>query len=191
MSKTSAKILPPEFFRRNAVELSRALLGKRLVVIRNGERLSGIINETEAYRGKDDPASHAFPGITPRNRIMHETYGHAYVYFVYGMYDCLNFTAEDTDVPGAVLIRSIIPSEGAEAMERNRGRVGTAHLADGPGKLCRALGVSVASHNGKPLTKESGIFVEDTGFPVGAVEAGPRIGIKKGLEMNWRFRFRA
>lgn len=172
-------ILPLDFFHRDTVTVARELLGKKLVVKQGDDILSGIITETEAYRGQDDPASHAYPGITPRNRLMYETYGHVYVYLIYGMYHCLNFTTESLRSPGAVLIRSIMPIDGIDSMQRNRQRSSLVHLTDGPGKLCQALGITKTTHNGLPLTPESGIFLEDIGYPITTPMCHTRIGITK------------
>lgn len=170
-------VIPLSFFRHDSITVARELLGKKLVFESNNIRLSGIINETEAYRGQDDPASHAYPGITSRNRSMYETYGHVYVYFIYGMHYCLNFTTEDHGSPGAVLIRSIIPLEGIVTMEQNRGT--SKHLSDGPGKLCQAFGITKAQ-NEWPLLPDSGIYLEDMGYIIPSpVQYGKRIGINK------------
>src|SRR5689334_8406688 len=114
-------VLPRSFYLRSTLDVAPDLLGKFLVYRSPQGELVGEINEVEAYRGKDDPACHAFGGKTPRTAILFEEGGFSYVYFIYGMYYCLNVTTEAKDHAGAVLIRSIIPVEGIEAMSQNRG----------------------------------------------------------------------
>ena len=134
------------------------MLGQRLVRVLNGQRLSGLICETEAYGGADDPASHAYRR-TPRSAIMFGPPGIAYVYFIYGMHHCLNAVTACDGHPGAVLIRRHLPRG------RHRGHARTTisapqtrHLADGPGKLCQALGITLTL-NGVDLTDNSELFI--------------------------------
>lgn len=181
--------LPRAFYDRPTPAVARALLGQRLVRVLDGRRLSGLIVEVEAYGGPDDEASHAFRR-TPRSAIMYGPPGHAYVYFIYGMYFCLNVVTEADGRPGAVLIRAIVPQEGIEIMRRHRGRVDDRRLADGPGKLCRALGITRAQ-NGLDLTADPELFIEP-GVAVDEAEivATPRIGVRgdaDALARPWRF----
>ena len=111
--------------------------------------------------------------------------GHAYVYFAYGNHWCLNITAEPEGQPGAVLIRALEPVEGVERMARNRGVAEVGRLADGPGKLTKALSIGGA-FNGEDLVKSRRLYVLDRGGPV-RVEASSRIGVSKGLEQQWRY----
>ena len=134
---------------RDTVVVARSLLGQRLVRVLNGQRLSGLICETEAYGGADDPASHAYRR-TPRSAIMFGPPGVAYVYFIYGMHHCLNAVTACDGHPGAVLIRGIFPAEGIETMRRQRPGAADQHLADGPGKLCQALGITLALNGDRP-----------------------------------------
>src|SRR6267154_717434 len=113
---TKTRILPRSFYERDTVTVARELLGKVLV---HG-RTSGLIVETEAYVGGDDLASHSARGLTPRTRVIFGPPGHAYVYFIYGMYECLNIVAERDGVAGCVLIRALEPVCGIEAMFRRR-----------------------------------------------------------------------
>jgi DNA-3-methyladenine glycosylase len=150
------------------VEVARALLGKYLV---HGERVARIV-ETEAYLGLKDAASHAFRGITPRTKVMFGPPGHAYVYLIYGMYNCLNIVAEPEGIPGCVLIR------GAE--------IGDAESGRGPGKLTRALGITLSQYgcdltNG-PLTVHAGRREEAFEIAV-----SPRIGLKDNADWPLRF----
>jgi DNA-3-methyladenine glycosylase len=177
--------LPRGFFERYTPTVARALLGTRLVRIVGGRRLSGIIVETEAYRGRRDPASHAFRGLTGRNRVMFGEAGHAYVYFTYGNHWMLNITTEKEGIPGAVLIRAIEPSEGAPVMRKNRGLHSVADLANGPGKLTKALAIG-RELNGEDMVKSPRLFVEE-GKKTGLVGASSRVGITEGAELRWRF----
>ncbi len=175
--------------------VARALLGQRLVRLLHGERLAGRIAETEAYAGPDDPASHAYRR-TPRSGIMYGLPGRAYVYFIYGTHHCLNAVTDADGVPGAVLIRALVPLEGLDLMRRNRGMSPlpvappARGIADGPGKLCQALGITI-SENGVDLTESTQLFIEVDGA-VGAdqIAATPRIGVRGDEETRarpWRF----
>ena len=167
--------LPVAFYARDTQTVARELLGQRLVRVIEGRRLSGLICETEAYRGADDEASHAYRR-TRRSEIMYGPAGRAYVYFIYGMYHCLNAVTEGDAQPGAVLLRAIYPDEGVEWMRAQRGDVSDARLTDGPGKLCRALSISKAQ-NGVDLTTDPELFIE-AGAPVadcGRIDHGARL----------------
>jgi DNA-3-methyladenine glycosylase len=184
--------LPRAFYERDTVAVARALLGQRLVRVLNGQRLSGLICETEAYGGADDPASHAYRR-TPRSAIMFGPPGVAYVYFVYGMHQCLNAVTACIGHPGAVLIRSIFPAEGIEAMHGQRPRTAAKHLADGPGKLCQALSITLTL-NGIDLTDNSELFITaGTSVAKREIITTPRIGVRGDEETRtwpWRFVWR-
>src|ERR1017187_1363469 len=141
-------ILPRNFYARHTIEVARGLLGKILV---HGET-SGKIVETEAYLGGDDLAAHSARGITDRTRVIFGPPGHAYVYFIYGMYECLNLVAEPDGQPGCVLIRALEPVAGIETMQRRRLAAHTLRdLTSGPGPLPLGLGLPPAE-NGPDLT---------------------------------------
>ncbi|MFQ6031405.1 MAG: DNA-3-methyladenine glycosylase [Candidatus Zixiibacteriota bacterium] len=114
------KKLDRKFYNRSTLKVARELLGKYLVVEKEGEYVSGKIVETEAYVGPDDPVSHAYRGITLRNRVMFGDPGYAYVYLTYGMHHCLNFVTERKGFPAAVLIRALEPADGIEIMKMRR-----------------------------------------------------------------------
>lgn len=183
------------FYTEDAVAVARALLGQRLVRILDGVRLAGRICETEAYRGPDDPASHGYRR-TPRSSIMYGPPGIAYVYFIYGNHHCLNVVTNRDGVSGAVLLRGLIPHGGLDVMRARRGvlratrRDPLAGVADGPGKLTEALGVSLAQ-NGLDLTLRGELFIEaDAPAPGEEVVTTPRIGIGGDEEARlrpWRF----
>ena len=185
MKFAGIKKLKREFYNRPTLEVAKELLGKYLVVNKNGTKLSGKIVETEAYRGLYDPASHAYGGMTPRNRIMFGEPGYAYVYFTYGMYYCLNVITERKGFPAAVLIRALEPMEGIEIMKRRRTKEKPEDLTSGPGKLCQAMGVD-KSLNGADLIGKT-IYVEDRNEAVGKIVSTNRIGIDEGKDKKWRF----
>ncbi len=161
--------LPRSFFDRPTLQVARELPGKALVY---GET-RGIITETEAYIGRDDPACHAARGRTKRTETMFSKAGHAYVYLIYGMYHCLNFVTEAEDFPAAVLVRGIV-IEGESPKTLN-----------GPGKLCRRLGITRAD-NGTDIMQTDHFYVAETGISP-PLEATPRIGISSGTDKLWRF----
>lgn len=151
--------------------------------------LIGRIVEVEAYRGKHDPASHAYRGKTNRNAVMFQEGGHLYVYFTYGMHFCANVVTREEGVGEAVLLRAVEPVEGIEFMERNRGsrRSASPHtLTNGPAKLCQAFGIS-RPENGMDLLKGSVRIAELKNAPRPRVSASTRIGIRAGTEFRWRF----
>lgn len=179
--------LPRRFYARPVLVVARALLGRVLVHEGPGGRTSGRIVEVEAYRGADDPASHAFRGETARNRVMFGPPGHAYVYFTYGMHHCVNVVTGTPGAAGAVLIRALEPLEGIELMRRRRGVRELERLARGPGCVTRALGLD-RRHDGLDLTR--GPLAVETGPPARGghpVARGPRIGIRVATERPWRF----
>ena len=176
-------ILPRSFYARSTVEVARGLLGKVLV---HGP-CAGIIVETEAYLGGADLAAHSARGLSARTRVIFGPPGHAYVYLIYGMYECLNLVAEPDGRPGCVLIRALQPVSGLELMRARRGAVRKPEqLANGPGKLTLALGVTRA-HNGADVTR--GTLVVREGKAAGPMEIAvtPRIGITRSPELPLRF----
>lgn len=180
-------ILPRSFYSRDTTKVALELLGKRLVRSLNGQVMSGIITETEAYGHTDDPSSHAHRRITQRNSAMFGEVGRAYVYFTYGMHYCFNVVARSPGVDaGAVLVRSISPDIGIETMKVNRGKATTDNLTNGPAKLAQALSIT-AEQYGEDLTVSGIIHIEDSaGTPAGPIIAGPRIGVKDAREWNFR-----
>jgi len=187
--------LPRAFYERDAAIVARALLGQRVVRVLDGQRVGGLIYETEAYGGADDQASHAYRR-TPRSAIMYGPPGYAYVYFIYGMHFCLNVVTEADGQPGAVLIRAVMPDEGVAIMRGRRARVSERSdrgLTDGPGKLCQALGIARAQ-NGIDLTASAELSIEaGVGVADEQIEITPRIGVR-GDEIArgrlWRFVWR-
>jgi DNA-3-methyladenine glycosylase len=185
--------LASEFYSIPAPLAARALLGMRLVRCLDGVRLSGIISETEAYRGEEDLACPARAGRTARTRLMYGPPGLAYIYFTYGMHWMLNVVCEGEDFPAAVLIRAVQVTEGQEQVALRRAGVKPAQWSDGPAKLCKAFGID-GSLNGINLCKANQTLWIEPGQPVAdlSVTAGPRIGIDYAPEpwrsIPWRFR---
>ncbi len=177
--------LKRKFYDRPTLRVAKDLLGKYLVVKNGPKILSGRIVETEAYIGSNDPASHAFKGMTRRNEVMFGPPGHAYIYFTYGMYHCLNLVTEKDGFPAAVLIRAIEPAEGTESMIKKRKTDKIKNLTSGPGKLCQALGLD-RSLNGADLCNEK-ICIENRGEKVKKIESSSRVGITAGKNKKWRF----
>ncbi|RRH72763.1 DNA-3-methyladenine glycosylase [Falsigemmobacter faecalis] len=166
---------PSDFYLRDVLSLARDLIGVRL----EGRGASGVIVETEAYRA-DDPASHSFNGLTPRNRSMFGPAGRAYVYRAYGVHLCLNVVGR----PGeAVLIRALAPVEGLDLMAKRRS--GRLPLCAGPGRLCESLGVSLDDDGTDFATGPLRLCLTEK--TTGAVLCGPRIGISRAKELPWRF----
>lgn len=172
-------MLGRDFFARSVHEVAPDLIGVTLLV----GGVGGPIVEVEAY-DQEDPASHGFRGHTARNASMFGPPGHAYVYRSYGIHWCLNLVC---DVPGraeAVLIRALAPQRGVEEMRARRGVTGERELCSGPGKLCQALGVT-REHDGLALDELPFALLEREGTP--PIVSGPRIGITRAVEHNWRY----
>ena len=180
VSESSVQPLGRDFYARPTLDVARDLLGCWLVHETADGRLDGRIVETEAYVGLDDLASHASKGRTARTEIMFGLPGHAYVYLVYGMHNCFNAVARDDEIAGAVLVRALEPGSGVT------GRT------DGPGRLCRSLGID-RRHNGLDLTSiTGGLWVErrPDDRPLGPIETSPRIGVAYAGDWAarpWRF----
>lgn len=159
------------------------LLGSFLVSDVDGKRVRMRINEVEAYKGEDDPASHAFKGRTERNSAMFEAPGTLYVYRSYGMHNCANTSAGPEGVGWGILIRGGEIVEGEGVARTRRGRID--QLSDGPGKVCQALGIGL-DHNGLNLLG-SGLISLEAGPRPSLVVSTPRVGISKAADLPWRF----
>lgn len=179
--------LPIGFYETTPYRLARRLIGTLLVRIIDNHILVGRITETEAYGGADDPASHAYRGVTERNRVMFKSGGYAYVYFTYGMHYCFNIVAgKENGEPGAVLIRAAEPLSGIEMMKKLRGKNSLHDLLTGPAKLCQSLAID-RQLNGIRLDQPPLFITRDPNRNQLTVRTTPRIGIKAGLEKKWRF----
>jgi len=191
--------LPLSFFSQyDTRTLAQQLLGCELVHDSPDGLTSGIIVETEAYL-QDDPACHAFNRRTARTEPMYGVAGTAYVYLIYGMYQCFNIVSNAEGIGEAVLIRALQPTAGIELMEMRRlirpgktptissaGKVSLKELCRGPGKLVRAMGIERDLHNGTLLSGDT-LYVRSQITAPEAVIAGPRIGINVGRELPYRY----
>jgi DNA-3-methyladenine glycosylase len=180
--------LPRSFYNRPTLTVTQDLLGKVLAHRTPDGVAAGMIVETEAYIGEDDPACHAAPGPTRRNAPLYGPPGIAYVYLNYGIHYLVNAVTESEGHPAAVLIRALAPIQGQVLMRRRRaadGRyISDADLCRGPGNLTKALGLTLAD-NLLDLTN-SRLTIEDHGFPAKEVSWGPRIGIRVAIDRPWR-----
>jgi DNA-3-methyladenine glycosylase len=170
MAEKHGLILDRSFYERPTVEVARDLLGKVLV---HG-KAAGRIVEVEAYLGLEDRAAHASRGLTQRTRVLFGPPGHAYVYLVYGMYECFNLVAEPEGLPGCVLIRALEPL------------AGIATPASGPGRLTRAMGIT-RRHNGADVTRGPLTVRRLRNEPAFEVIVTPRIGIRQEMDRPLRF----
>ncbi len=180
------QILARRFYLRNPGEVARSILGKYLVRHIGGKLLIGRIVETEAYYGKDDPASHAFRGMTARNRAMYEIGGKAYIYLAYGNHFLLNVVTGRKEVPGAVLIRAVEPVAGVAEMMRLRGTDDVALLTKGPGRLTRAFAID-GKLRGCDLTHSGLLICRKIGERRPAIALSSRIGIRHGKNLHERY----
>lgn len=167
--------LTRSFYEQSTVDVAKQLLGKYLVRTHRDGESAGRIVETEAYIGPHDLACHAAKGRTQRTEVMFGPAGHAYVYFIYGMYNMLNLVTEGKDYPAAVLIRAVEPVRGVELMKQRRQNGMLRSLASGPGKLCQAFDID-RSLNGADLRGKI-LYVEDRGEPAPRFQATARIGV--------------
>lgn len=169
-----------DFFDRSVHAVARDLIGCQLFF----DGVGGTIVETESYE-RDDPACHAYVGLTERTRVLFGPPGRSYVYLSYGIHSLLNFVAEPEGEAAAVLIRALEPSAGLEAMRARRGERPDAELCSGPGKLTEALGIGL-EHNDVDLDLEPFLLLAPPGVRP-EVATGPRIGITKAVDRPWRF----
>lgn len=190
--KRHLRKLPRDFYTRpDVLTVARDLLGRVLVVpAPDGRRVAGRIVETEAYRGPEDRASHAYGSRrTARTEPMYAVGGTAYVYFVYGMHYQFNVVTNVAGVPHAVLVRALEPIDGLDVMRVRRGGQADGNLTSGPGKLCRALAIDRALDAANLLGDR--VWIEEgEAIPGVEIEAGPRVGIDYAGEWAlkpWRF----
>ncbi len=184
MSENGHRRLTRSFYDRPTLEVAGDLIGNQIVYESPKGRLSARIVEVEAYIGQDDPACHAARGKTERNAVMFGPPGFAYLYFVYGMYHCLNFVTEQAGFPAAVLLRAAEPVDGLDLMRANSPGQPDFRLLSGPGKFCRSFGLT-REQNGLDLTG-SEIYLEGDSSTTTNIEQSSRIGIKVGTELLWR-----
>jgi DNA-3-methyladenine glycosylase len=189
------KLLKRRFFEAPPEHVAPRLLGKILAHRTRSGWLAGRIVEVEAYLGPHnatpDPAAHSHRGPKPRNEVLFGPPGHAYVYFIYGRYYCMNFSCEKEGLGGGILLRALEPLVGIEQMARRRGLppgAAACDLTGGPGRLCQALGIARAAHDGLDLLDpDSPLQVRDDGFRVMRMLVTRRIGIRHAVELPLRF----
>jgi DNA-3-methyladenine glycosylase len=174
--------LGEDFYARSVHAVARELIG---CVVRHGET-AGRIVETESYH-MEEPACHAFAGVTERTRTLYGEPGRAYVYFSYGVHSLLNAVAEEEGVGAAVLIRALEPVDGVELMRQRRGLQRAEDLCSGPGKLTQALGIGLSLNDTSLVDGPIELLTREPGGRTPRVVAGERIGITKAVELPWRF----
>lgn len=180
-------MLPVEFFTQSAEAVARELIGTLLVSETGGERTSGRIVETEAYLGRDDPASHGYQlRRNVRNEALYGPPGQWYVYLSYGIHWCANLVCSTEGIGSAVLLRALEPVEGLEVMRQRRGVEDDRLLCSGPGKLCQALGITRAL-DGEAMRGSPVQVLRDGGMRGSVIAVTPRIGITKAVEWPLRF----
>jgi DNA-3-methyladenine glycosylase len=181
------RILNRAFYNRDTEVVARDLLGAVLVCRTEQGTSSGIIVETEAYIGEEDPACHAAVGRTRRTEPLYGRPGLSYVYFIYGVHWCFNAVTRAEGLPSAVLVRALEPLAGIEMMRERRGpRINDVNLTNGPGKLCAALGITGAM-NGLSLQSGDLIIRKGESIPSSRIVTGPRIGITKAADWPLRY----
>jgi DNA-3-methyladenine glycosylase len=183
------------FYNRDPRRVARELLGK--VLVRRAELpkspLTARIVEVEAYLGEKDPAAHSAAGNTARTAVLFGPPGHAYVYFIYGNYYCLNVSCEPEGRAGGVLFRAVEPLSGVDEMAQARGieihgPIDLHKLTSGPGRLCEAFSITRARDNGGDLTSvDSSLWIGDDGYRARGIRTTLRIGITKAAEKPWRY----
>jgi DNA-3-methyladenine glycosylase len=189
------KLLRRGFFEQSPELVAPRLIGKLLVHRTKHGVISGRIVEVEAYLGPHndppDPAAHAYRGPTLRNQVLFGPAGHAYVYSIYGRYFCMNISCEIEGQAGCVLLRALEPVTGLDRMASNRdlprGSV-LRLLTSGPSRLCQAMGLTRADHNGLDMTsRSSSLQVRDDGCSISHLLVTARIGIKHAVDWPLRF----
>jgi DNA-3-methyladenine glycosylase len=170
------------FFDRSVHTVARDLIGCELLV----DGIGGVIVETESYE-RDDPACHAYVGLTARTATIFGPPGRAYVYLSYGIHSMLNAVCEPDGTAAAVLIRALEPTRGRDEMRRRRGRTEPQELCSGPGKLTEALAIGLDLNNARLDAPPFQVLARAGDWREPAITTGPRIGITKATELPWRF----
>lgn len=186
MPSPKPKKMHRSFYTRPTLEVAEDIIGMSLVYKSPQGKLSARIVEVEAYIGENDPACHAARGKTKRNEVMFHKGGYAYIYFIYGMYYCLNVVTEKADFPAALLIRGAETQEGIEIMQKRiPAKQPQSRWLAGPGKLCRAFNLK-REQNGLDLTNTE-LYLENRNEPPEKITVTTRIGISKGRSLLYRF----
>jgi DNA-3-methyladenine glycosylase len=178
-------VLPRRFYARDSLVVAPELIGCTLVRSTALGRIGGVIVEVEAYRGPDDPASHAYRGETPRTRSMFGGPGRAYVYFIYGMHHCVNIVTGPAGTGQAVLLRALEPTVGLDHWRALRREGPLVRAGAGPGLCARALGLTRAD-DGLDLLGP-GLVIRPRRGPSPPIASGPRVGLSVARELPWRF----
>jgi DNA-3-methyladenine glycosylase len=190
--------LPREFYMRNTLEVARDVLGKCIIHDINGEKLSGRIVEAEAYIGPNDKAAHSYNyRRTERNEVMYGPPGYAYIFVIYGMHYCMNIVTGEADHPEAILIRALEPLRGLDTMTQNRygkmydelNKTARTNLTNGPGKLCRAMGIDKSNY-GDDLCGSRLYLAADNTPQSFSISTSPRINIdyaEEAILYPWRY----
>jgi DNA-3-methyladenine glycosylase len=171
-----------DFYERSVHSVARDLVG---CVVRHGEA-AGRIAETESYH-MEEPACHAYAGLTARTRTLFGPPGHAYVYFSYGIHSLLNAVAEEEGIGAAVLIRALEPVDGLELMRERRRVARDEDLCNGPGKLTQALGIGLSLNGTSLVDGPVEVLSREPGAREPRIVVGERIGITKAADLPWRF----
>jgi DNA-3-methyladenine glycosylase len=174
------------FLEQDTVRVAEQLLGSQLIRKTPQGIIRLQITETEAYKGNEDPASHAYRGLTPRNQLMFGEVGTLYVYFIYGMHFCMNIVAHRQAGAGAILLRAGEALEGLDIIRANRPKAIERNLLNGPAKLTQAMNIDM-SFNGYNLLQPSEALSLELNTPNRSIFKTSRIGISKGQEFIWRF----
>jgi DNA-3-methyladenine glycosylase len=174
------------FLEQDPVGVAEKLLGCHLIRKTPHGNIRLMITETEAYTGNEDPASHAYRGLTPRNKLMFGDAGTLYVYFIYGMHYCMNIVAHRQGAVGAILLRAGVALEGLDIIRTNRLNAVERNLLNGPAKLTQAMNIDM-SFNGYDLLQPSDALFLEINTHNRAIYKTSRIGITKGQEFMWRF----
>jgi DNA-3-methyladenine glycosylase len=181
-TRTASARLPRDFYARSVHDVARDLVG---CVVRHGET-AGRIVETESYH-MEEPACHAYAGVTERTSTLFGPPGHAYVYFSYGIHSLLNAVAEQEGVGAAVLIRALEPVDGIETMRQRRGVARDEDLCNGPGKLTQALDIGLSLNGTSLVDGPIEFLTREPGSREPRIVMGERIGITKAADLPWRF----
>lgn len=185
------KLIRSYYCNADTLQLSKNILGKKLVTNINNQITSGLIVETEAYLGFNDKASHAYKGKTSRTKVMFEQGGVAYIYLCYGLHYLFNIVCNLKNIPHAILIRAIEPIEGIEYMKKRRRYISlNKNISNGPGKLTQALGITTNLNN-KSLI-DNNLWIEDIGYEISDknISSVPRIGVdyaQEDAKLPYRF----
>jgi DNA-3-methyladenine glycosylase len=177
------------FLEQDTVYAAEKLLGCQLIRTTPQGIIRLQITETEAYKGNEDPASHAYRGLTPRNHLMFGEVGKLYIYFIYGMHFCMNIVAHRQGEVGAILLRAGVALEGYDIIRANRPKAIERNLLNGPAKLSQAMSIDM-SFNGYNLLQPTEALTLEMNNLNRPIFKTSRIGISKGQEFMWRFALR-